>query len=208
MTFVPPPPSAPAPWLAFLQVSQTFKDYTMTVHEVDSSTGANAKSEDRVLKFAYKLPCYGRVSIESGRGAGGVAVWHGGHRVKGAQGGSMNMKAIIPDDDPRVTDLLGLPVYVLFIPYITSHLHAISSAITSAPGPMIGGKATDAVTFTITNPAKNYGLAKVVVYLDTATHLPLGNDGFDTANTLLLHSEMQDTVINSGLSDDVFTLPN
>ncbi len=202
---VAPPANAPAAYTAFINAAAAIGDYTVTVHETDQTDPPKVQSEDRVLHFKYAKPCYGRVSVISGRLAGSEAVWHGGHKLRGHLGGEVShLKAILPDTDERATDVRGLPMYAAFFPWIIDRFNE-AGTITAAPGPAVGGVPTDVITITGGDPKKQFGFTKNVMTLSSVTHLPLINDGY-TGDKVTLHAEFSDYVINPGLPITAFQI--
>ncbi len=201
--FVPPPANAPAAYLAFINASNGIHDYTVTIHEKDETDPPKVVSEDRTIDFAYAKPCYGRVTVQSGRLAGSEALWHGGHKLRGHLGGDLNhLKAIVADTDPKTTDVRGLPMYAAWFPWIIDRFDE-AGTITAAPGPTINGVATDLITVTGGDPKKQFGFTKNVMTLSSVTHLPLINDGY-TGDKITLHAEFMNYVINPGLPVSTF----
>ncbi len=202
---VPAPASIPPAYQAFITASAAIKDYSVTVHETDQSDPPKVVSEDRVLHFKYSKPCYGRVDVISGRLAGSAAQWQGGHKLKGHLGGEIShLKAIVPDTDPKTTDIRGLPMYAAFFPWIIDRFNE-AGTITAAPGPAVNGVPTDVITITGGDPKKQFGFTKNVMTLSSVTHLPLINDGY-TGDKVTLHAEFSDYVINPGLPITAFQI--
>ncbi len=204
-TPVATPANVPAAYTAFINAAAAIKDYTVSIHETDQTDPPKVVSEDRVLHLSYAKPCYGRVSVISGRLAGSEAVWHGGHKLRGHLGGEVShLKAILPDTDERATDIRGLPMYAGYFPWIIDRFNE-AGTITAAPGPTIGGVATDVITITGGDPKKQYGFTKNVMTLSSVTHLPLINEGY-TGDKVTLHADFSDYVINPGLPLTTFNL--
>jgi hypothetical protein len=202
---VAPPANVPAAYTAFINAAAAIGDYTVTVHETDETDPPKVISEDRVLHFKYAKPCYGRVDVISGRLAGSAAQWQGGHKLKGHLGGEIShLKAIVPDTDPKTTDVRGLPMYAAFFPWIIDRFNE-AGTITAAPGPAVGGVPTDVITVTGGDPKKQFGFTKNVMTLSSVTHLPLINDGY-TGDKVTLHAEFSDYVINPGLPITAFQI--
>ena len=195
---VPVPANAPAAYMQFVGAAAAIKDYTVTVQEQDETDPPHVVSEDRVLHFKYGKPCYGRVDVISGRLAGAAAQWQGGHKLKGHLGGDVShIKQVVPDTDPKTTDVRGLPMYAGYFPWIIDRFNE-AGTITAAPGPTMDGVATDVVTITGGDPKKQFGFTKNVMTLSSTTHLPLVNDGF-TGDRRTLHAVFSEYVINPNL---------
>jgi hypothetical protein len=194
------PTSGPA-WDAFVKADQGIKDYTETVttHEVSGD-----RTEDRVYHFSYQKPSYGRSEIISGPGAGGAAVWHGGDKVKGHQGGLLSgIKLVISENDPRATDIRGKTIEAAFFPWMIAGFQR-PGKLSEAPGPTINGVATDAVTL-IPADTKVRNLTKETILLSRTTHLPVEHMGWE-GDKLVEQETFTDQKINVGLPHDTFEM--
>ncbi len=193
--------SGPA-WDAFVKADQGIKDYTETVttHEV-----LGDKTEERVYHFSYQKPSYARSEIVSGPGAGGAAVWHGGDKVKGHQGGFLSgIKLVISENDSRATDIRGKTIESAFFPWMIEGFEK-GGKMSEAPGPTVDGVATDAVTMIPSDPAKSRNLTKETILLSRTTHLPVEHMGWE-GDKLVEQEMFTDQKINPGLPHDTFEM--
>jgi outer membrane lipoprotein-sorting protein len=194
---------SPGPaWDAFVKADQGIKDYTetLTTHEVLGN-----RTEDRVYHFSYAKPSYARSEIISGPGAGGAAVWHGGDKVKGHQGGFLaGIKLVISENDPRATDLRGKTIEAAFFPWMIAGFEK-SGKLSEAPGPTIDGVETDAVTLIPDDPAKERNLTKETILLSRTTHLPVQHLGYE-GDKLVEQETFSEEKINVGLPKETFEM--
>jgi outer membrane lipoprotein-sorting protein len=198
---VPPAGSLPA-WDAFKKANESIKDYTETVttHEVSGN-----KTEERVYHFFYQKPNYARSEIVSGPGSGGAAVWQGGDKVKGHQGGFISgIKLVISIHDGRATDLRGKTIDAAFFPSMISNYETLGK-ISESPGQPAAGGPTDDVTMVPTDPSKVRDLTKEVIVISRATHLPIEHLGYQ--GTQVVEDEhFTDQKINPGLPPSTFEM--
>jgi hypothetical protein len=193
--------SLPA-WDAFKKADASIKDYTETItaHEVKGND-----VQDRVYHFAFAKPALARSAIVSGPGSGGEAVWTGGDHVRGHQGGFLKMiKLTIPIDDSRATDLRGKTIDAGFYPTMIAAFDS-GGALSEAPGPIVAGDPTDAVTHVPPDPSKVRGLTKDVYLISRTTHLPVEHLGYE-GTQLVEDDKFTDVKINPDLPPSTFQM--
>ncbi|MBV8081746.1 MAG: hypothetical protein JOY86_02050 [Candidatus Eremiobacteraeota bacterium] len=78
-------PSTPEQWIAAFQTAwDALKSYQATI---TAREFLNGKIQDRVYAIKFQKPTSARLDITGGDGKGSAAVWQGGDRVQGHQGG-------------------------------------------------------------------------------------------------------------------------
>jgi hypothetical protein len=174
----------------FLDAWEKVPGYTcgITVHETKGSD-----VQDRTYRYAYLKPHFARIDVTGGPGRGGGAVWKGGDRVSGHQGGFLSaIRLNVSIHDGRGVDLRGGTIEQASFQDMVDTIKAAPS-VTSGEE-TFGGAAVDTVTFPYTDAN---GATKRIVFLSHATHLPLRRVTY-----------AGDTVVEDELFTDCNTAPN
>lgn len=96
---------------------------TWTVHEVE---GTNV--QDRVYHVFFQKPLNTRAEVVDGDGKGSVAVWEGGDRVRGHQGGILSLIKLNLDIHNRLAvGLRGATIAQVNLGWLLQHLQSIST---------------------------------------------------------------------------------
>jgi outer membrane lipoprotein-sorting protein len=189
-------------WEAFKRENESIKDYTetLTAHEIK-----DGRVEDRVYHFWFAKPALVRSEIVSGPGSGSAAVWHGGDTVRGHKGGFLaGIKLTLSVNDPRATDIRGKTIGAAFFPVMIASFEN-GGKLSEAPGQPVDGAATDDVTLTPADPAKERNLTREVIVLSRATHLPVEHLGYEGAQ-VVEDEHFTDQKINVGIPPGQFDM--
>lgn len=182
------PASAASETSAITAASSAFAkvdDYHMriVVHEA-----AGARTQDRTYDVLFKKPLMEKIEIVAGQDKGSGIVWLGGDKVRGHRGGLLSGIHLTFDlHNSQVLTLRGDAVDTATIPSMLDEFTKVKGTVTAAPGPDIDGSPTDSVTLDVADPSALDGVSRVVLYLSSATHLPLRREQF--AGTELVKSE-------------------
>jgi hypothetical protein len=96
---------------------------TWTVHERKGN-----RVQDRVYRVFFQKPLNTRVEIADGDGKGSVAIWTGGDRVRGHQGGILSVITLNVDLHSRLAvTLRGATVAQVNMGSLLSHLQSIGA---------------------------------------------------------------------------------
>jgi outer membrane lipoprotein-sorting protein len=175
---------------AFADFVRAFADVTdyqakVTVHET-SDDGKDVA--DWAYDYRWMRPNLARIEVTDGRNKGGVAVWHGGDKVQGHQGGFLAVVKLNLDiHDKRATSLRGDTIETASFAYDIKHYETTDGTLAEAAGPALDGHATTAVTLAVADPKSTGNVTKDVLDISNATHLPLRRQQF--IGTQLVKSE-------------------
>lgn len=176
---------------------QGVRDYTTTV-TVFERLNDGSRVETRTYAFRSAGAQNVSAAVVDGPGKGSSAVWAGGDSVRTHQGGSLSqIRLTVPIDDPRVQSLRGDTIDTGTFSYDLQYMLGTPGTLAEAAGPKIDGAATRAVTLTVKDPPVA-AVTKVVLYLSTATHLPVRRSQYVGA-TVVKTETFRDTRINAGL---------
>jgi len=109
----------------FATAWNNLKSYTCTwtVHEMQGS-----KTQYRVYHVFFQKPLNTRAEVVDGDGKGSVAVWDGGDRVRGHQGGFLSVIKLNLDIHNRLAvSLRGATIAQVNMGWLLQHLRAINS---------------------------------------------------------------------------------
>lgn len=163
--------NAASPLADFADAWAKVNDYTcnVKVHETDG-----AKTEDRLYAYAFKKPHMARIDILAGPGKGSGAVWLGGDKVKGHQGGFLSGIHLTVDiTDKRATSLRGDTIDTGSFGAILDSFKTTKGELSQGPGPSINGTPTEAISLKVTAPAANNNVSRDQLFIAKATHLPI-----------------------------------
>ena len=176
-------------------------DYTVAVkvHEADGS-----RSEDRMYRFAFKRPHMAKIDIVDGPGKGGGAVWDGGDKVKGHQGGILSGIHLTVDiHDKRATSLRGDTIDTAGFGAMLEQYKSIKGDVSETAGPAIDGTPTDRVMLKIADPAAAHGITRDELYLSRASHFPVRRVRYE-GEKIVKDESFSGLKINPGLKDSDF----
>ncbi len=193
-------PGAPN-WNAFVALEKTINEYSMTT---TTHVAKGGRVEERLYHMAYRKPTFGFNAILSGPGSGQAAVWHGGNRVRGHN--ALGLKAVLPINDPKATDLAGKTIVAAYMPWIVNGFElAGGGKLYEQPGPTVGGEATTLVTMLPIDPKRDRDCTIEQLYLSNTTHLPMEHDCF-AGSAHQEHEVFSDWKINPNLPDSTFII--
>ncbi|MEA2665600.1 MAG: hypothetical protein QOI11_2544 [Candidatus Eremiobacteraeota bacterium] len=159
--------AAPGPAAtAFLDAWAKVPSYTCNI-KVHETKGSDV--QDRTYHYAFLKPHFAKIDITGGAGRGGGAVWKGGDKVSGHQGGLLSgIHLTISIRDGRAVDLRGSTIDEGSFQNMADALKAAASETTAEE--TVNGVATDAVSIPYSDAN---GATKRTVYLSKTTHLPV-----------------------------------
>jgi hypothetical protein len=184
---------------AFFDAYAKITSYRVTVtdHEVKGSD-----TQDRSYHFEYLKPHYARISIESGPGKGGGAVWTGGDTVRGHQGGLLSgIQLTVSIHDGRAVSLRGDTLLRAGFQSVIDDLKA-SNTVTESSG-TLDGKDVDVLSAPLPS-ADSMGVTKHVVYLSKSTHLPVQRNTY-AGDQLVKTEKWTDVNTNANLKESDFS---
>jgi len=176
-------------------------DYRMriAVHE-----SAGTQVENRTYDVLFRKPSLERVDVVAGPGKGSGVVWIGGETVKAHRGGLLGgIRMTVDIHNSLVSTLRGDAVDSATIPSMLADFAASKGQMSQAPGPVIDGVDTTAVSLDVADPATDKGVTRVVLYLSDQTHLPVRRERFVGAE-LVKTENMTDLQTNVGLTPHDF----
>lgn len=193
-----PPVNMPGPAVsAFAKAYADVSDYTLT-DTIAEQTNDGTRREQRVVSYKFLKPASAVARVVSGRGSGSAAAWHGGDKVKGHVGGFFSgIKLTLSINDPRAASLRGHTIDEAAFTYTLESLLSTPGALSEAPGPVIAGTPTTAVTLERAKPTED-GVTKSTVFLSNETHLPVERETYAGA-TVVITEQYSDVKLNVGL---------
>lgn len=187
----------------FAQAVGALDNYTVSIatHEISGT-----RVQDRRYNYAFKKPTLAKIETVAGPGRGSAAVWHGGDTVRGHQGGILaGIRLTIGIQDGRAVSLRGDTIDSASFPAQLQHFQAVKGELTQAPAPPIDGVPNEALTLVPADPAANGNVSRDVLFLSTATHLPVRRERFE-GDRLVKQEDFTNLKLNPGLKDDDFSL--
>lgn len=176
-------------------------DYTVTIHEFEA---LGDRTQNRTYQFWFKRPSFIKTQITGGDGKGSGAVWNGGDKVSGHQGGLLSFIHLkVGLHDARAISLRGYTIPEGSIQNQVAKYKDIKGELSQHKGPEIGGAATDAVELKYADPATQSGATRAVIYFSTVTHFPLRQIQYE-GNKVVGDESFMDLKTNLGLSDSDF----
>ena len=201
LAIIPSLPASASPLSDFADAWAKINDYSchVKVHEIDGS-----KSEDRVYAYAFKKPHMARTDIIEGPGKGGGAVWLGGDKVKGHQGGFLSGIHLTVDiKDKRATSLRGDTIDTGTFGAILDAFKTTKGELSEGPGPAIEGTATEAITLKVASPAANNNVSRDQLFISKSTHLPVRRVRYE-GDKIVKDETFSNLKLNPGLSEADF----
>jgi outer membrane lipoprotein-sorting protein len=196
----PPSPSPAQRALAKFETAwNTLKTYSCTLdaHEVQ-----NGSVQDRTYELWFSKPFDTRMNIVGGAGRGSAAVWHGGDRVSGHQGGIVSfIHLTLNIHDGRATSLRGITIAEAnFGAYLDKIHNAKFKSIDAVPD---GDKWT--ITLVPMDPATFQNITKETIVLGAAG-LPTDITMYVGEGTLAVHNRYRDLKINVAIPPGTFNM--
>ena len=179
------PPVAPVgvPALdAFASAWSKIDAYSVTV-AVRETAGKNV--QDRTYALTFAKPANETIVITGGAGRGGKVVWGGGDSVLGSPPGLLSgLKIRVPIADARVTSLRGDTVAMASFAWLLDHFRQTAGVRTQAPGPLVNGNPTTAISLAVADPRTDDGLTQEVLIIDSLTNLPVSGRSYIDADVV------------------------
>jgi outer membrane lipoprotein-sorting protein len=197
----PPPSPSPAQraLAKFDAAWNALKTYSCTLdaHEVQ-----DRNVQDRTYDLWFSKPFDTRMNITGGAGHGGAAVWHGGDKVSGHQGGIISfIHLTLNIHDGRATSLRGITIAEAnFGAYLDKIHNAKFKSIEALPD---GDKWT--ITLVPADPATFQNITKETIVLG-ASGLPTDITMYIGEGVLAVHNVYKDTKINVAIPPSTFNL--
>jgi outer membrane lipoprotein-sorting protein len=187
---------------AFNEAFSTVNDYTFKLHSHEVQ-GANV--QDRVYEYWFMKPHYAKTLIESGAGRVSGAVWTGGDRVSGHQGGILSgIHLKISLHDPRATSIRGYTIPDGLPQNIVARYADVPGQLTETRNAgVIDGAQTDLLDLKAADPASNGGISEQKLYLSETTHWPLRQILYQ-GDQIVLDQSFTDYAFNIGLTEKDF----
>jgi len=183
---------------------ETISDYQCRLNEWSSR---GKKVEDRVINFYFKKPRNIRMDILKGNkpfDTGSSGVYNGGNTVVGHKGGILAPVALkVSKHDALATTIRGLTFDQSDLQETVEILqfHMKNSSVTVRE--LKDG--VYEVTCIPPDPAKNDGMAKDIIWIDTKTALPVFNERYE-GNTVVQRARWTNFIIDAGLPEELFKI--
>jgi outer membrane lipoprotein-sorting protein len=194
------PPTAVEQALAKFNTAWTsLKTYTCTIdaHEVQ-----NGNVQDRTYDFWFQKPFDTRMNVVGGAGRGSAAVWQGGDRVNGHQGGIISFIHLNLDiHDGKATSIRGITIAEANFGSYLDKIH--NTKFKSIDAATDGDKVT--LTLVPVDPATFQNIARETIAL-AATGLPTDIAMYQADGTLVFHDVYRDVKINVDIAPSTFHL--
>jgi hypothetical protein len=153
---------------------------TVAVHET-----AGKDVQDRTYALTFAKPANETIVITKGPGRGGRVVWGGGDSVIGSPAGLFSgLKVRVPIADARVTSLRGDTAAMASFAWILDHFRQTAGMKTEAPGPLVDGSRTTAISLAVADPSTDAGLTQEVLIIDNVTKLPVSGRSYIDADVV------------------------
>lgn len=170
---------------------------TWSVHEVKGND-----TQDRTYHIFFEKPLNTRAEVVAGDGDGSVAVWEGGDRVRGHQGGILKLIKLNLDIHNRLAvSLRGATIAEINIGWLLQHLQGID------PKDMTVAQNGDTSVLTafVHDPPPDTDVVKEVDTFEPGG-LPLEGFQYDANGTLLKHVIYSDYKLNVQLPDSTWQI--
>lgn len=186
---------------AFDDAFSKVNDYTVTLtaHEV-----SNGDTQDRVYHYWFKKPTDAKIEVVSGPGRGSGAVWTGGDKVSGHQGGLLSHFHLkVGLHDGRAVSLRGYTIPDGLFPNEVAKYGQLKGDLSEKAGPTINGEPTDAVELKVANPSDNGGVTRMIMYFSKSTHMPVRQTRYE-GDQVVADENWTEFKSNVGLTDGDF----
>lgn len=197
----PAPPVASMPPAQWINTYQSALDGAKTYQAtITAREYLNGNIQDRVYEIKFQKPSDVRLNVVGGDGKGSAAVWHGGDRVVGHQGGFLSMIHLNVNIHARIaTSMRGRTIADAGFGPALAHIKSIKWK--SLEVAVDGDRAT--LTGIVQDPAQNGGLTKEVVTLG-ANGLPVELTDYEGAGTIARHEVYTNVQTNVALPDSTW----
>jgi hypothetical protein len=163
---------------AFAHAWAAVTGYSATVTIFDQK---GTQTQHLVLDYTFRKPSNVTVHVLAGPNTGVTLTWDGGTTVVARRGSGLAalFKRTLSLHDPQVTTLRGSSIDQISFGAILAHGQHEAGSLSEAPGEVIAGVATNAVTLAPAGSSTDAGLTREVVELSAATHLPMRVLGYE-----------------------------
>jgi hypothetical protein len=163
---------------AFAHALNGVTAYNVTITIFEQTT---TRAQNMVFDYHFTKPSSVAVRVVAGANTGARLSWEGGTTVLVRRGSGLLslLRKTVPLHDSLVTTIRGSTVDELGYGAILAHDQQ-PGLLSQAPGDVINGVPTDAVTLIPSDPAADAHLTREVIEISRTTHLPtriLGYEG-------------------------------
>ena len=154
-----------------MQAYAKVNDYTddIAVHEVSGKV-----AEDRTYRCSFLRPSYVKVEVTSGPGRGSGAVWTGGDKVSGHQGGFLSgIHVKVGRHDKRALSLRGATIDSGTLGAMLDQFAQTKGTVTKTEAKIIDGQLADAFALKPADPQALGGVTRVELDISRTTNLPI-----------------------------------
>jgi len=190
-------PAAARALAGFAAAWQAVHDYrcTITAHEA-----LGRSVQDRVYRLVFEKPHDTRLSIVSGDGRGGVAVWRGGPQVRGHRGGLLSFLTLnLGLHSSLATTLRGTTVAQANFGALLDHWQQLARDAS-----VEAARRDDSTVLSVTHPPGPGGVTREVLALG-ADDLPVGYQQFE-GDREVKKVRYRDVVLNGPIPAATFSL--
>ena len=177
---------------------QKVKTYacTFTAHEVSGT-----RVQDRTYALQFRKPYDTRMDITGGDGRGGAAVWQGGDRVRGHQGGFLSfIKLNLNIHDSKAVSIRGSTIADINFGALLDHVKGLKGATIDATT----AQGQTRINVAVADPAVDNNVTKELIVLGS-NDLPVEYDQWEGDN-LVKHIIFSDVQLNVTIPDSAFSL--
>jgi hypothetical protein len=169
---------APPAWAAFERAWAGIAAYSVTIAVFERK---GTQVQNVVFDYTFRKPSTATVHVVKGPNAGVTLVWSGGNTVVAHRSSGLLsiFKKTLSLHDPAVTTIRGSSIDQLSFAAILAHGQDTAGPTSQAPGPVIDGAASEAVTLIPTSSVADAGLTREIVDISTVTSLPLRVLGYE-----------------------------
>jgi outer membrane lipoprotein-sorting protein len=177
----PTPVELPPAWVAFERAWAGISAYSATVTVFDQK---GTQVQNIVVDYSFRKPSSATVHVVKGPDAGGTLIWSGGNTVIAHRGSGLLalFTKTYSLHDPVVTTLRGSSIDQLSFAAIISHGKDTAGTASEAPGPVIDGVPTEAVTLVPASSTTDAGLTLEIIDISSTTNMPIRILGYDGPN--------------------------
>ncbi len=167
---VAPTGRTPAVLDDFARAWATIVSYSATVTLFEQN---GDRTQDAVFNYTFAKPSTATAYEAKGNHAGVTLVWNGGDTVVAQRAGLFSFfKKSLALHDPMATTIRGASIDQLGFGAILNHAEQ-AGTLSEAPGEVVAGVPTEAVTFVPASSGADDGLTREVLELSSNSHFPL-----------------------------------
>jgi hypothetical protein len=115
------------------------------------------------------------------------------------------VKLTLDIHDARAESLRGDTIDTAYFGQKLTHFETTKGELSEAPGPVVEGAPTVAITLNVADPSTDHDVSREVLYLSTVTHLPVKAERYE-GKALVKREIFRDLKANVGLTDADFEL--